>query len=100
MKRTAISDMTPEQAQDELVMMELRRLFQKARNAAKKAEEAERAVFNALEDMCVEYDCPFQYENGSTLEEAISSYVHFGDYDLKSLLSEIRARYTKKEATP
>lgn len=99
MRKIAISDMTTEQAADDLVMMELSRLFQKARNAAKKAEEAERAVFKALEDMCIEYDSPYQYENGSTLEEAASSYIHYGDYGLKSLLSEIRRRYTKEAVT-
>lgn len=75
---------------------ELSQLFQKARNAAKKAEEAERAVFQALEDMRIDIDRPYMYENGSTLEEAASSYIHFGDYDLKIILSEIRAQYTKE----
>ena len=64
MRRTAISDMTLEQASDELVMMEVKKLLQKAKKAYKKAQEAEAAVFHVLEwDMCLDMDVPSEAEN-------------------------------------
>ena len=97
MRRTAISDMTLEQASDELVMMEVKKLLQKAKKAYKKAQEAEAAVFHVLEwDMCLDMDVPSEAENADTLGEAVACWLNYEEYTLKDLLAEIRAQYTQK----
>lgn len=56
MNRADIPNMTARQCADELVLLEVKKLLQKARKASQKAEEMERAVFAALEDMCIDLD--------------------------------------------
>ncbi len=97
MKRTAISNMTPEQAADELTMMEIKKLLQKAKKAYEKAQEAEAAVFQALEDMCLDLDAPSKAENADRLSDAVTCYLCYGEYSLKGLLSEIWAQYTRED---
>lgn len=97
MKRVPISDLTPEQAMDELTMMEVKRLLQKAKRAYDKAQEAEAAVFQALEDMCLDLEAPSEAENASNLGEAVACYLNYGEFSLSGLLSEIRTQYTGKD---
>lgn len=96
MKRTKIPDMTPEQAMDELTMDELRKLLKKAKTAYEKAQAAEVAVFEALDDMCIDLEVKTGAENAENLGEAVACYLNYGEYDAKSLLAEIRAQYTKE----
>lgn len=96
MKRTAISDMTPEQASDELVLMEVKKLLQKTKKAYKKAQEAEAKVFRLLEEaMCLDLEVPTEAENANDLGEAIACWLNYDEYTLRGLLSEIRAQYTR-----
>lgn len=97
MKRTQISSLTPQEAADELVMMELSKLLQKARKAQIKADEALFAVHQALDDMCIDIDAPSKAENADCLNEAVSCYVQYGEYGCKNLLSEIRVLYTQRD---
>lgn len=96
MKRTDISKLTAQEAADELVMMEVSKLLQKARKAQKKAEEALFAVYQALEDMCLDLDAPSKAENADCLEDAVSCYVQYGEFGCKNLIAEIRQQYTKE----
>lgn len=97
MRRTAISEMTPEQAADELTMMEVKKLLQRAKRAYEKAQEAEAAVFRMLEeDMCLDMEAPSEAENAANLGEAVACYLNYGEYTLAGLLKEIRAQYTKE----
>ena len=98
MKRTQISSMTSQEAADELVMMEVSKLLQKARKAQKKADEALCAVYQALEDMCVDLDVPSCAENADCLLDAISCYAQYGEFGCKNLLAEIREQYTRGDA--
>lgn len=95
MKRTQIPEMTPEQAMDELTFMSLKKLLQKARNAEQKATEAHNAVYAALDDMCIDLDVPSRAENADNLRDAVSCYIHYGEYGPKNLLREIREQYRK-----
>lgn len=97
MKRTQISQMSSEQALDESVMLELKKLIQKARKADQKAEEAHLAVFQALEDMCIDINVPSAAEGADNLGDAISCYIQYGEFGLKNVLSEIRKQYTKDD---
>lgn len=97
MKRTQISELTTEQAMDELTFMELKKLLQTARKAEQKATEAHNAVYAALYDMCIDLDVPSSAENAENLGDAVSCYIHYGEYSLKSLLKEIRAQYGKDD---
>ena len=98
MKRTSIPDMSPEQAMDEITMMEVKRLLQKAKKAYEKAQEAEATVFRVLEeDMCLNMETPSKAENAANLGEAVACYLNYGEYSLAGLLAEIRAQYTREE---
>ena len=95
MKRSDISNLTPEQCADELTLMEIKKILQKARKAQQKADATLTEVFQALEDMCIDLDVPSDAENADTLEEAVSCYVHYGEFGLKGLMKEIREQYSK-----
>ena len=95
MKRTEISKLTTQEAADELTMMALSNLLQKARKAQKKADEALWAVYQALEDMCIDLDAPSKAENADCLNDAVSCYVQYGEYGCKNLLSEVKEQYTR-----
>lgn len=92
-----ISEMTPEEAADELVFMELRKLLRKARNAAIKAHEAERAVFRALEDMCIDLDVPCEAMSADNLGDAVSCFINYDEHTAAWLLREIKKQYCKRE---
>jgi hypothetical protein len=100
MKRTDIPNMTADECQDELVMQELSKLIRKARKVDAAAEEASKAVFQALDDMCIDIEAPSAAENADSLGDAVSCYIQYGEYSLKSLLSEIKTQYTEKEHKP
>ena len=93
MKREDIPNMTSEQCSDELVMISVKKLLQKARKKCKESDEALRAVYQAIDDMCIDLDAPSDAENATTLEEAINCYVQYGEYNLTGLLTEIRRQY-------
>lgn len=93
MKREDIPNMTSEQCSDELVMISVKKLLQKARKKCKESDEALRAVYQAIDDMCIDLDVASYAENASNLEEAINCYVQYGEYNLTDLLTEIRQQY-------
>lgn len=91
-----ISHMTSEEAVNEEVMLELAKLLRKARKAMQKADEALRAVYDALDDMCIDLEAESKAENADLLVDAISCYVQYGEYGCKNLLSEIREQYERR----
>ena len=93
MKRSDIPNLTPEQCADELLFLEIEKLLKKARNANQKADVALRDVFKVLEDSCIELNVPTDAENADDLEQAINCYVYYGEFNLKSLMKEIRKQY-------
>ena len=97
MKRENILEMAPEECSNELVMMSIKKLLQKARKKSKESDEALRTVYKAIEDMCIDLDVHSDAENADTLEEAINCYVQYGEYKLTDLLKEIRQQYTTNE---
>ena len=96
MKRTDIPSMTPKKVSDELVFAEVEKLLRKARNAEKKANDALTAVYEALEDMCIDIEVHSEAENAETLEEAISCYIHYGEFGLADLMKEIKEQYSQQ----
>lgn len=96
MKRTDIPNMTPIECQDELTFDVLKKLIIKARNANKKSENAQRMVYQALEDMCIDIDTPSKAENADSLGDAISCYIQYGEFGLKNIMNEVREAYTKE----
>lgn len=93
MKRKNISEMTPEECSDKLVTLSIKKLLQKARKKNEESDEALRAVYQAIENMCIDLDVHSDAENADTLEEAINCYVQYGEYNLTDLLKEIRQQY-------
>ena len=97
MKHTKISEMTEEQAMDELTFMEVKKLLQKAKKAYEKAQEMEASVFRVLEeDMCLDMEFPSSAENAANLGEAVACYLNYDEYSLSGLMKEIKAQYNKK----
>lgn len=95
MKRADIPNMTARQCADELTLLEVKKLLQKARKASQKAEELQQAVFRSLEDMCIDMDTHSEAEDAETLEEAVTCYLGYGEFGLKNIMREIRAQYLK-----
>ena len=93
MKRKNIPNMTSEQCTDELVMLSVKKLLQKARKKCQESHAALRAVYEVIDNMCIDLDAPSDAENASTLGEAINCYVQYGEYTLTDLLEEIRQQY-------
>lgn len=96
MERKKISAMSDQEAADALVMMEFSKMLRKARKAYERAQELENKVYIALGDMCIDEDAHSDAENAETLGDAVSCYLNYGEYDLKSLMREIKAQYTKE----
>ena len=96
MRRVPISSLTPEQAADELAMMEIKRVLQKARKS--QTDVLAQTALQALEDLCIETDIPFGADNAVTLKDAVLSYVHHGEYDLRHIMREIRNQHMKEDA--
>ena len=98
--KKAISEVSPEEALDQSVLYALDRKLQAARNAQKIADQRLQAIFDELENMCIDpSEHPTAAENATTLEETIACYVQYGEYTRSGLLREIKAAYGK-EARP
>lgn len=98
MKRTQISSLTPQQASDELVFAEFKKLLLTAKKKYVAALLAERAVFNALEDMCIDAESiETSAENASNLMEAITCYLCYDEYSVAGIMKEVRAAYGSNE---
>lgn len=97
MKREQISNLTPEQASDELVFMAFEKALRAAKRKAKAAQEAENGIFDLLEDMCIDAECiPSEAENADNLKDAITCYLSYGEYSVAGIMREIRAAYGKE----
>lgn len=97
MKKT-ICDLSPMEAQDELVFSIFERMLKRARNAAIKAQAAEYEVFKALDDMCIDAE---RFETGApnaeNLSEAISCFIDYGEYSVAGIMREVRGAYGKED---
>ena len=62
------------------------------------ARECEYAVFDALEDMCIDPgEIPSAAENAENLEEAICCFIDYGEYSVSGIMREVRAAYKEAE---
>ena len=67
-----ISEMTPGEALTEQTLTIFKRRLEQARKKSVESAAATKAVFDALEDMCIDPDeIPSSAENAENLEEAI-----------------------------
>lgn len=88
-----ISEMTPGEALTEQALAVFKRRLEQAR---KKSVEnaATKAVFDALEDMCIDQnEIPSAAENAENLEEAICCFIDYGEYSVSGIMREIREAY-------
>lgn len=92
--RKRITDLSPMEDQDEIVFSIVKRLLKRAKDAATKAQAAEYAVFQALEDMCIDPDkVPTAAENADNLQDAITCFLQYDEYSLAGIMQEIRSAY-------
>lgn len=89
-----ISEMTPGEALTEQALAVFKRRLEQARKKA----AATKAVFDALEDMCIDPDeIPSAAENAENLEEAICCFIDYGEYSVSGIMREVRAAYKEAE---
>lgn len=95
--KKAISELSPEEAMDQLTFRAIDRKIELARRAQWIADQRLKQVFAELDRLCIDSsEHPTAAENATTLEEAISCYVQYGEYTRSGLLREIRAAYGKE----
>ena len=88
-----ISEMTPGEALTEQALAVFKRRLEQARKKA-----ATKAVFDAIEDMCIDPDeIPSAAENAENLEEAICCFIDYGEYSVSGIMREVRAAYKEAE---
>lgn len=93
-----ISEMTPDEALTEQALAVFKRRLEQARKKSVESAAATKAVFDALEDMCIEPDeIPSAAENAENLEEAISCFIDYGEYSVSGIMREVRAAYKEAE---
>ena len=80
----------------------LAELIRDARNKQVAADAALAKVFETITDRAnganVDLERPTGAENAGTIEEAINCFVAYGEYDVKSLVSEIESAIKEAEA--
>ena len=87
-----ISEMTPDEALTEQALAVFKRRLEQARKKAVESAAATKAVFDALEDMCIDPG-----ENAENLEEAICCFIDYGEYSVSGIMREVRAAYKEAE---
>lgn len=96
-----ISELSPEEAQQrealQCVLFWLYHKIQVARKAQVIADQRLQAVFDMLDELCIDpSEHPTAAENATTLKEAISRYAQYGEYTRSGLMREIKAAYGKE----
>ena len=93
-----ISEMTSDEALTEQALAVFKRRLEQARKKAVESAAATKAVFDALEDMCIDSDeIPSAAENAENLEEAICCFIDYGEYSVSGIMREVRAAYKEAE---
>lgn len=92
-----ISEMTPGEALTEQALAVFKRRLEQARKKSVENAAATKAVFDALEDMCIDpNEIPSTAENAENLEEAICCFIDYGEYSVSGIMREIREAYKER----
>lgn len=93
-----ISEMTPGEALAEEALAIFKRRLVKAKRKAEESALATRAVFEALDDMCIDpEEISSAAENASNLKEAICCFLDYDEYTLAGIMGEVRKAYEEAE---
>jgi len=76
-------------------LKKLKKLISKAHNLRVKKEEIIREIFIIIENTKINLDCETKAENACNLEEAINCYIDYGEYDVNSIIEEIKHQIKK-----
>lgn len=72
-------------------LKEIKSHLKKARNAAIKQMEEEKAIFDLLDAFPIDTSLlPTNAENADNLSEAISCFIQYGEYGIENIMKEIR----------
>ena len=89
-----ISEMTPDEALTEQALAVFKRSLEQERKKSIESAAATKAVFDALEDMCIDPgEIPSAAENAGNLEEAICCFIDYGEYSASGIMREVRTAY-------
>lgn len=93
-----ISQMTQDEALTEEALTAFKRRLERAKRKAEESAAATRAVFAALEDMCIDpSEISTAAENADNLEEAISCFIDYGEYSVSGIMREVRGAFKEAE---
>lgn len=86
MRKKPISELTSEEALDQLALNTLERKLMAARNAQALADKKLQAVLDEIESLCTD----------NSLEEAVTRYVRKGEYTRTGIMRELRSAYESR----
>lgn len=67
----------------------IKRLIQSAREFTIKADSYTKEALELLEDIGIDLYVPTEAENADTLEQAISCYIQYNEYNIDDIMREI-----------
>jgi hypothetical protein len=76
-------------------LKELKKLINKARSHAIKQNELIQDIFKTLDNMEIDIEAETQAYNAGNLSEAITCYISYGEYDVDSIMKEIKKQIEK-----
>lgn len=92
--KKSISEMTAEECVDKMVFRRFKSALERARKKQVDAEAAAAFVYRLLEDMCIDADLiRSKAENADNLQEAISCFIGYGEYNIDGIMKEVMGAY-------
>lgn len=92
--KKSINEMAIEEHADKMVFRRFKSLLERARKKQVEADAATALVYRAIEDMCIDADLiSSQAENADNLQEAISCFISYGEYNITGIMKEVMGAY-------
>ncbi len=76
-------------------LKELKKLINKARHHAIKENELIQDIFKILDDIEIDIEAKTNAENANSLSEAITCHITYGEYDVNSIMKEIKKQISR-----
>ena len=71
---------------------EVKRLIQKARKLSEQKSIVTLEIFNILEKSGIDLENKSNADNADDLEQAITCYIDYNEYNIKSIIEEIKSQ--------
>lgn len=77
------------------MLVHTEKLIEDARKKQLELNSLQDAIFSNLKIMDINIDEPTEAENADSLSEAITCYIHYGEYGLNNVIKEIKNQCRK-----